>query len=88
MKVIRSSIKWVICDNDYIDNDVKVRDITAKCRASAHRDCNISVKKNYDQHLILQELGKFNLKTIVIPNGLEKDMRFTISNKLIFVHSL
>ena len=45
VKVIKNSIKWVICDNDYIDNDVKVRDVTAKCRAPTHRDCNINVKK-------------------------------------------
>ena len=69
---------------DYIDNDVKVRDhchITGKCRGSAHRNCNINLKlnhkipvvfhnlKNYGSHLIMQELGKFNLKTNVIPNG-------------------
>ena len=69
---------------DYIDNDVKVRDhchITGKYRGSAHRNCNINLKlnhkipvvfhnlKNYGSHLIMQELGKFNLKTNVIPNG-------------------
>ena len=32
----------------------------------------------------MQELEKFNLKIIVIPNGLEKYMSFTISNKLDF----
>ena len=49
-----------------------------------HRDCNINLKlnrkmfvvfhnlKNYDFHLIMQELGKFNLKINVIPNGLKK----------------
>ena len=30
----------------------------------------------------MQELGKFNLKTNVIPNGLEKYISFTISNNL------
>ena len=74
------------CDN-YTDNDVKVKDhchITGKYRGSAHRDCNINLKlnhkapvaflnlNNYDFHLIMQELGKFNLKIRVIPNGLEK----------------
>ena len=69
---------------DYIDNDVKVRDhchITGKYRGSVHRNCNINLKldhkipvvfhnlKNYGSHLIMQELGKFNLKTNVIPNG-------------------
>ena len=43
--------------------------------------------KNYDSHLIIQELGKFNLKISVIPNGLEKYMNFTISNKLSFIDS-
>ena len=32
----------------------------------------------------MQELGKFNLKTSVTPNGLERYMSFTINNKLIF----
>ena len=36
-----------ICDNDYADGDVKVRDhchIIGKYRGSAHRDCNVKVK--------------------------------------------
>ena len=40
--------------------------------------------KNYDSHLIMQELNKFNLKINVIPNGLEKFMSFSINNKLSF----
>ena len=39
--------KCWIWDNDYIDNDVKVRDrchITGKYKDSAHRDCNINFK--------------------------------------------
>ena len=74
-------IKYWICDNDYIEDDVKVRDhchITRNYRSSVHRDCNrdckINVKlnhkipvvfhnlKNYDSHLIMQELTKFNVK--------------------------
>ena len=88
------------CVNDYIDNDVKVRNnchITRKYRESAHRDCNINLKlnhevsvifhnlKNYDSHLFMQELGKFKLKINVIPNELEKFMSFTINNKLSFI---
>ena len=30
----------------------------------------------------MQKLGKFNIKINVLPNGLEKYMRFTIDNKL------
>ena len=39
-----NSTKFWICDNDYIDNDVKVRDhcrITGKYSGYAHRDCII-----------------------------------------------
>ena len=94
--------KCWICDNDYVDGDVKVRyhcHITGKYRGSAHRDCNINVKlnhknsvvfhnlKNYDLHLIMQELGKFSLKISVIPNGLEKYMSFSINSKLSFIDS-
>ena len=77
-------------DNTYVDGDVKVRDhchITEKYRSSARRNCNINVKLNYDSHLIMQELGKFNLKINVIPNGLEKYMSFNINNKLVFIDS-
>ena len=35
----------------------------------------------------MQEQSKFNLKINIIPNGLEKNMNFTISNKLIFINS-
>ena len=98
----KKSTKWWICDNDYIDNDVKVRDscrITRKYRGTAHRDCNINLKlnqkipavfhnlKNYDSHPIMQKLGKFNLKINVIPNGLQTYMSFTINNKLSFIDS-
>ena len=92
--------KCWICDNDYVDNDIKVRDhchITGKYRRSAHRDCNINLKlnhkipvvfhnpKNYDSYLIMQELGKFNLKINVTPNGLVKYVSFTINIKLSFI---
>ena len=75
--------KCWICGN--IDGNVKVIDhfhITGKYRGSAHRDRNINFKlnhkipvifhnlNNHDSHLIMQELGKFNLKINVIPNGL------------------
>ena len=35
----------------------------------------------------MQELGIFNLKVNVIPNGLEKYMSFSINNKVIFIDS-
>ena len=91
-----------IYDNDYTDIDVKVSDhcyITWKYRGSAHKECNVNVKlnhkipdgfhnlKNSDSHLITQELGKCNLKTNVITNGLENYMSFSINNKLMFIDS-
>ena len=63
----------------------------------AQRDCNIKFKlnnkipvvfqslQNYDTLLILQELGKFNLKINIIPNGLEKYICFTVNNNLIYI---
>ena len=84
-KNFQNSTKCWICDNDYIDTDVKVRDhchFTGKNRDSSHRDCNINLRlnhkfpvafhspKNNGYFLIMQELSRFNLKGSVIPNGL------------------
>ena len=75
----------------------KVKDhchITRKQRDSAHRDCNFNFKLNckilvvfhnlkyYDSHLIMQELGKFNIKVNVIPNELEKYISFIFNLKV------
>ena len=49
LKDLKNSTKCLICDNDYVDNDVKVRihcHINRKYRDSAHRDCNINLKLN------------------------------------------
>ena len=99
---LENSNECWICDNDYIDNGFKVRDhchITIRYIGSVHRDCNINIKSNheipvlflnlkkYDSHLIMQELGIFNLKINVITNGLEKYMSFSINNRLSFIVS-
>ena len=101
MKILKTLLNVVTII--YADNDVKVKDhchITGKYRGSAHRDCNINLKLNhkipaafhnlkiYDSHIVIQELGKFSLKVIVIPNGLEKYMSFTINNNSSFIDSL
>ena len=69
-----NSTKCWICDNDYIDGDIEVRDccVTGKLEVL---DIEIVISmlnheipvifrnlKNYVSHLIIQELGKFNLK--------------------------
>ena len=53
-----STKRW-ICDNSYIDDDVKVRDhchITGKYRGSAHRDSNINVKLNHKIPVVFHSL--------------------------------
>ena len=35
----------------------------------------------------MNEIGKFNVKVEVIPNGLEKYMTFTINKNLVFIDS-
>ena len=61
---------------------------------SANKDRNINLRlikkipvifynlKEYESHLIMQEIGKFYVKTDVIPNGLEKYIGFTINRNL------
>ena len=43
--------------------------------------------KNYDSHLIMQEIGKFIIKINFISNGLEKYMNFSTIKKLSFIDS-
>ena len=51
--------KCQICDNDYIDNDVQVRDhcnITGKYRGSAHRESNINLKFQFQFQFVISIL--------------------------------
>ena len=83
--------------------DEKVRDhchITGKYRDAAHFSCNANLKlskkvtvifhnlRGYDIHLIIKEMGKFDVKVSVIPNGLEKYMAFPINKNLVFIDSM
>ena len=73
--------------------------ITGRYRGFAHRDCNINIKldhkipnvfhhlKNYDPHIIMQELGKLYFKINVIPNRLEYYLSFNITDELSLIHS-
>ena len=84
-----SSTKCWICDNVFVEIDFKVRDhchVPEKYRGAARRDCNISLKK-CDAHLIMEELGKFDFKINVIPNGFGKYMSFSLDNKLFLIDS-
>ena len=69
-----NSVKCSICDSDYVDDEVKVRDhchITEKCRSSALRDCNNNVKLNHKIPAVLQKvmitvlLCKFQVNSIL-----------------------
>ena len=58
-KDFENTTKCWICDDDYVDNDVKGRyhcHITGKHGSSAHRDCNTNLKLNYKTPVIFQTL--------------------------------
>ena len=99
----QSSNKWWICDKLFDVEDNKVRDhchVTEKYRGSAHWSCNINLKltkeapvifhnlKGYDSHLIMTEIGNFDVKVNVIPNRVEEYMAFTSNNNLVFIDSM
>ena len=91
-----------ICEKLFDTGDAKVRDhsqITRKYRGAAHFSFNANFKlskkvpvifhnlRGYDSHLIIKEIGKFDVKVIVIPNGLETHMAFTVNKNLVFIDS-
>ena len=82
----KSSNKCWICNKLFAAGNNKVGDhdhVTGKYKGPAHWNCNINLKlskkvpvifhnlKGYDSHLIMQEIGKFDVKIGVIPNGLK-----------------
>ena len=87
---------------DYLTKSMEpVRDhchITSKFRGSAHSKCNLNFQltdkipvvfhnlRGYDEHFIMQQIGKFEKEINVIPNNMEKYMAFMISN-LVFIYS-
>ena len=93
---------WIskkLIDND----DEKVRDhchINGKFRVAVYWDCNINFQltkkvpvilhnlRDYDSHLIFNELDKFDVEISVIPNGLEKYMPLFLNKNLVFIDSM
>ena len=54
-----NSTNCQICDNIYLDGDVKVRDhchITEKYRGSGPRDCKIKIKLNHKIPIVFHNL--------------------------------
>ena len=90
-----SNACW-ICKKLIGNDNEKVSDhchVTGKFRGAADWSCNINLpltKKvpGYDSHLIFHELNKFDVKTDVIPNGLEKYMVVFLNKNLIFIDSI
>ena len=57
----KNSTRRLICGNDYIDNDTKVKYdccIKRNYRGSAHRDCDINVRLNREI-LVAKYLNKY-----------------------------
>ena len=44
--------------------------------------------RGYDSHLIFRDLKKFDVKTDVILNGLEKYLAFFLNKNLVFIDSM
>ena len=93
--LIQQSNSCWICKKLIYNDEEKVRDhchVTGKFSGAGHESCNLNLQlakkisvifhnlRGYDSHLIFNELDKFDIKTNVIPNGLEKYMAF-FSNK-------
>ena len=58
----KNSTKCWVCDNDYVDSDVKDHcHITGKYRGPAHRDCNINLKLNHKIPVVFH-----NLKNMIL----------------------
>ena len=74
--------------------------ITGKFRGAAHWNYNVDFEvnkkipvmfhylKGYDSHIIMQQIGKFDVNVSVIPNGLEKYMVFIVNKNLVFIDSM
>ena len=67
-EVFRDSTNCWICDNDYVDDNVKVRDdcnITGKYRGSSHGDYNINLKSNYKSPVVFHNLKGYDSHLVV-----------------------
>ena len=91
------------CEKSFDGRDDKVRDhwhITRKYRRSAHWSCNINLEltikipvifhnlRGYNSHLIIREIGKFDVKVSFLPSELQKCIAFTINKNLVFIDSM
>ena len=99
----QSSNKCQICNKLFAAGGNKVTDdyhVTEKYRGFAHWSCNINLNliekaplsfpklKSCNRHLIIQEIGKFNVKINLIPDESEKYIAFAINKNLVFIKSM
>ena len=99
----QSSNKWWMCNKPFAAEDSKISDhdhVTGRNRGSAHWSCYIDLKltknvpvifhnlKGYASHLIMQEIGKFDVKVNVIPKWIRKIHGFYNWKKLIFIDGM
>ena len=99
----KPSNKCWISNKFFAAGDNMVRDhdhVNGKYRGSAHWNWNINLKltknvpaifynlRGYDSHLMVEEIGKFDLKTNIIQYGFKKYMAFTINKNLVFIDSM
>ena len=87
-RIFRKAKKCLTCAGLYLKGDNRVRNIdfiAGKYKGSPYNYFNLKYKRKskkthaifnnfrgYDSHLIMQEIGKFNVKVDTIPNRLEK----------------
>ena len=83
----RNAARITKVDKDFSKKMILKKNFPIKIRDNHKNEKKDSISIIYDFHLIIQELGKFNLKIDVITNGLKKDMSFTINNNLSFIDS-
>ena len=67
-KHFENSIKYSLCDNVYVDGDVKVRDhcyITQKYGSSAHRSRENNAESNHKIHIVFhKQLDKKSIRAL------------------------
>ena len=66
----KSTNCW-ICDNTYVDGDVKLIDhchITGKYRGSGHRDCKVNVKLNHKIPIVFYNLRSYMTHILLCKN--------------------
>ena len=88
--------KFHICGKSFLEKEIRERDhchVTCRYRDSAHKTFNASFQltnkiififhnlRRYHSHLIMQEVDKFSEKINVIPNDMEKYIRFILGKK-------